>query len=377
MTVNSIYSLVNDLRDMGVGGNTLKVIDTTTFMSFGNSVLSSSADKDLFYNKLIDRIGYTYIKSKAIKSKLFDFLEITPVDFGAYLQKIQVNKIARAEEQTRYRYVDPFTVKTSDDTDFSQKLFKARASFNINKLYWDTQLNTSFESESKFASFVNLITTDLLNGVELSKDELARSEISTMIASIVDTNNATQVRHLLTEYNTLVPTPLTSAAARRDLDFLKYMCSEMSLVENKMRDVSTLYNEEGAERWSDENDTKFLIHSEIASHIESYLQADTFHEEYLAKPNMTKKINYFQNQGNGSFEDTSKISITLDGGTTTTNVNNIIAVLYEKDKVGVMFDKFRMDSIYNPASECTNTFAKYDLGGYVDKSENGVVFLLD
>lgn len=377
MVVNSIYSLVNDLRDMGVGGNTLKVVDSRTFMSFGDSVLSSSTDKDLFYSKLIDRIGYTYIKSKAIKSKLFDFLEITPVDFGAYLQKIQTNKIARAEEQTRYRYIDPFTVKTSDDTDITQKLFKARASFNINKLYWDAQLNTAFENESKFASFVNLITTDLLNGVELSKDELARSEIATMIASIVNANNTTQVRHLLTEYNTLASTTLTSETARRDLDFLKYMCSEMSLVENKMRDVSTLYNEEGAERWSDENDTKFLIHSEIASHIESYLQADTFHDEYLAKPNITKKINYFQNQGNGTFDDTSKISITLDGGTTTTNVNNIIAVLYENDKVGVMFDKLRMDSIYNPASECTNTFAKYDLGGYVDTSENGVVFLLD
>ena len=377
MTVNSIYSLVNDLRDMGVGGNTLKVIDSSTFMSFGNNVLSSSTDKDLFYNKLIDRIGYTYIKSKAIKSKLFEFLEITPVEFGAYLQKIQTNKIARAEEQTRYRYVDPYTVKTSDDTDFTQLLFKARASYNINKLYWDSQLNTAFENESKFASFVNLITTDLLNGIELSKDELARSEIATMIASIAENGSTTQTRHLLTEYNTINGTTLTSAKARRDLDFLKYMCSEISLVETRMEDVSTLYNEEGAERWSNGDDTRFLIHSEIASDIDSYLQADTFHEEYLAKPNITKKINYFQNQGNGSFDDTSKISITLDGGTTTTNVNNIIAVLYEKDKVGVMFDKLRMDSIYNPASECTNTFAKYDLGGYVDKSENGVVFLLD
>ena len=377
MTVNSIYSLVNDLRDMGVGGNSLKVIDSSTFMSFGNNVLSSSTDKDLFYNKLIDRIGYTYIKSKAIKSKLFNFLEITPVDFGAYLQKIQVSKIARAEEQTRYRYVDPYTVKTTDDTDFTQKLFKARSSFNLNKLYWDAQLNTAFTNESAFASFVNLVTTDLLNGVELSKDELARSEIATMIASIVDTGHATQVRHLLTEYNTLAGTTLTSATARRDLEFLKYMCSEMALVESRIRDVSTLYNEEGDERWSEETETKFIIHSEIASHIDSYLQADTFHEEYLAKPNLTFKINYFQNQGNGSFDDTSKISITLDGGTTTTNVNNIIGVLYEKDKVGVMFDKFRMDSIYNPASECTNTFAKYDLGGYVDKSENGVVFALD
>ena len=377
MVVNSIYSLVNDLRDMGVGGNTLKVVDSRTFMSFGDSVLSSSTDKDLFYDKLIDRIGYTYIKSKAIKSKLFDFLEITPVEFGAYLQKIQVNKIARAEEQTRYRYVDPFTVKTSDDTNFSQKLFKARASFNINKVYWDEQLQTAFTSESAFASFVNLITTDLLNGVELSKDELARSVIATMIASIVATNKNTQVRKLLTEYNTLAGTTLTSATARRDLDFLKYMCSEMALVENKIHDVSTLYNEEGAERWSKEGETKFIIHSEIASHIDSYLQADTFHEEYLAKPNMTMKINYFQNQGNGSYDDTSKISITLDDGTTPTNVNNIIGVLYEKDKAGTMFDKFRMDSIYNPASECTNTFAKYDLGGYVDKSENGVVFLLD
>lgn len=377
MTVNSIYSLVNDLRDMGVGGNTLKVIDSSTFMSFGNSVLSSSTDKDLFYSKLIDRIGYTYIKSKAIKSKLFEFLEVTPVEFGAYLQKVQTKTIARAEEQTRYRYVDPFTVKTSDTTDFEQKLFKARGSYNLNKLYWDTQLNTAFENESAFASFVNLITTDLLNGIELSKDELARSEISTMIANIVNTAKATQVRHLLTEYNTINGTTLTADKARRDLEFLKYMCSEMSLVETRMKDVSTLYNEDGAERWSNSEDTKFLIHSEIASDIDSYLQADTFHEEYLAKPSMTKKINYFQNQGSGSFDDTSKISITLDGGTTTTNVNNIIAVLYEKDKVGVMFDKLRMDSIYNPASECTNTFAKYDLGGYVDKSENGVVFLLD
>ena len=377
MAVNSIYSLANDLRDMGVGGNTLKVIDSSTFMSFGNNVLSSSTNKDLFYNKLIDRIGYTYIKAKAIKSKLFEFLEITPVEFGAYLQKIQTNKIARAEEQTRYRYVDPYTVKTSDDTDFTQLLFKARASYNINKLYWDRQLDTAFTSESAFASFVNLITTDLLNGIELSKNELARSEIATMIASIAENGSTTQTRHLLTEYNTINGTTLTSAKARRDLDFLKYMCSEISLVETRMEDVSTLYNEEGAERWSNGDDTRFLIHSEIASDIDSYLQADTFHEEYLAKPNITKKINYFQNQGNGSFDDTSKISITLDGGTTTTNVNNIIAVLYEKDKVGVMFDKLRMDSIYNPASECTNTFAKYDLGGYVDKSENGVVFLLD
>ena len=377
MTVNSIYSLVNDLRDMGVGGQSIEVVDTSSFVSFGNAVLSSSADKDLFYNKLIDRIGYTYIKSKAIKSKLFKFLEITPVDFGAYLQKIQVDKIARAEEQTRYRYIDPYSVKTSDTTDFAQKLFKARGSFNINKLYWDEQLNTAFTNESAFGAFVNLITTDLLNGVELSKDELARSEIATMIANICENGNSAQERHLLTEYNTLNSTTLTADSARRDLEFLKYMCSEMALVETRMKDVSTLYNEEGAERWSDGNDTKFLIHSEIASDIDSYLQADTFHDEYLAKPTMTNKINYFQNQGSGSFADTSTISITLDNGTTTTTVNNIIAVLYEKDKVGVMFDKFRMDSLYNPASECTNTFAKYDLGGYVDASENGVVFLLD
>lgn len=377
MTVNSIYSLVNDLRDMGVGGNALKVVDTSTFMSFGNAVLSSSTDKDLFYNKLIDRIGYTYIKAKAIKSKLFEFLEVTPVEFGAYLQKVQTKTIARAEEQTRYRYVDPFTIKTSDTTDFEQKLFKSRGSYNLNKVYWDTQLNTAFTTESAFASFVNLVTTDLLNGVELSKDDLARAEISTMIANIVNTAKVTQVRHLLTEYNTINGTTLTADKARRDLEFLKYMCSEISLVETRMEDVSTLYNEEGAERWSNGNDTRFLIHSEIASDIDSYLQADTFHEEYLAKPNITKKINYFQDQGSGSFDDTSKISITLDGGTTTTNVNNIIAVLYEKDKVGVMFDKFRMDSIYNVASECTNMFAKYDLGGYADESENGVVFLLD
>lgn len=377
MTVNSIYSLVNDLRDMGVGGNSISVVDTSTFMSFGNAVLSSSSDKDLFYSTLVDRIGYTYLKAKAIKSKLFDFLSITPVEFGAYLQKVQTKTIARAEEQTRYRYVDPFTVKTSDNTDFTQKLFKARGSYNLNKLYWDTQLNTAFTNESAFASFVNLIATDLLNGVELSKDELARSEIATMIANIVANGKTTQVRHLLTEYNTLNSTNLTADTARRDLEFLKYMCSEMSLVETRMKDVSTLYNEEGAERWSDGSDTKFLIHSEIASDIDSYLQADTFHEEYLAKPSMTKKINYFQNQGTGSFTDTSTISITLDGGNTTTSVADIIAVLYEKDKVGVMFDKFRMDSIYNPASECTNTFAKYDLGGYVDESENGVVFLLD
>ena len=67
----------------------------------------------------------------------------------------------------------------------------------------EDQLETAFRSPGELGSFLSLITTNLSNRLELSRDAIARGLVANLIASLVSENKSGRVVHLLTEYNTL------------------------------------------------------------------------------------------------------------------------------------------------------------------------------
>ena len=58
MTVNQIYALINTINADSIKGE-INVVDASSFVNFGNLVLTSSENKEKFYNTLVDRIGKT------------------------------------------------------------------------------------------------------------------------------------------------------------------------------------------------------------------------------------------------------------------------------------------------------------------------------
>ena len=74
MTVEQIYALVNEVNSEAFGSNALAVVDTSSLISLGNTVLSSSTNTEVFLNTLAQRIGRTILRFRDYRNKLGDMV---------------------------------------------------------------------------------------------------------------------------------------------------------------------------------------------------------------------------------------------------------------------------------------------------------------
>ena len=104
MTTEQIYTVVNGAAAQALGTGAIAAVDTASFVSLGNSVLSSSVNTEAFLNTLAQRIGRTIISYREYKNKFRDMV-LNDFEYGAILQKIKV-AMPSAEEDESYGLTD-------------------------------------------------------------------------------------------------------------------------------------------------------------------------------------------------------------------------------------------------------------------------------
>ena len=372
--VNQIYNFLNETTKEMIGGSPVTVKDTSSLVSLGNIILSSDTSTEQFYSKLVDKIGMTYVKYRELtRDGLSDILR-TPMDFGIILQKVNTSEIARAVENGSWtNQKNPFA-NEKDTTKITSTLFSKIATWELDKIIYDYQLKTAFKSATEMGAFIQLVFSDMYNGMELALRDCANLCVATSIGDCLASSKNSVKRNLLAEYNTLTSESLTVASCMRSLNFLKYASREINLVVKRMHDVSTLFNSKGYERFTSDNELNIRMLADFSTACSSYLEADTFHKELVALPHY-KEVSYWQGLGeSGSFNDVSTIKVT--NGTINVEQTGVLAFISDKERHGVMIDKIRTKTMYNPASELTNYFHKADIGMYMDNSEQGVVFYI-
>lgn len=380
-TINQIYQIVNDSAAAAIGSAVITAVDTGTFVSLGEEILSSTTNKEGFYNALVDRIGRTVIairnyepRDRAVKRD--------EMEWGLVYQKISY-KLKDATTNPSWEYAtqaDPFDIEVS--TDAVQKLFSRMGTWSYEDSIPDYQLFTAFTSAEKMGAFIAGIYTNIANSMALAEENTANLAVSTYMAGALIQGKPTQKRNLLAEYNATVTTPLTVAQALTSTDFLKFATREINIVVGNMKRMSVLYNAEDIPRHTPEDRMVVEVLGQFASAAGSYLQADTFHDELVALPNY-EEVAYWQGAGTSfGFNDVSTINITnaalategnADG---TINQSGIVAFIHDYDAVASIIYRRRSHSIYNPRAERFNIFEKADKGYAVDLSENGVVFYM-
>lgn len=107
----------------------------------------------------------------------------------------------------------------------------------------------------------------------------------------------------------------------------------------------------------------------------SYLQSDTFHENYVALPN-AETIPYWQGSGKGyDFNSVSSINVKTSSGDSV-ECSGILAVMFDREALGVTNLDRRVTTQYNAKAEFFNNFYKFDAGYFNDLNENFVVFFV-
>ena len=375
-TVKQIYSIINDVSKQAFGESAINVVDSGSFVSLGDKVLSSSTDKELFTNTLVDRIGNTIFSVRQYEGKANGMVR-HPFEYGCILQKIYVDlpeakqnnawEIGKSDYTPTYAPVIKPTVK--------QKLFDKVATWELDVTIPDFMLRTAFTNETSMATFIDAIFVAMANMMEVALEQNANMIRANAIAHKLTSTKPCAKINLLKEYNTLTNANLTVASAMRDTAFLKWASMQIDLWTKRFSNMNSVFNEEGYRRHTPKSEIVLDVLQDFASAVNSFLQSDTYHNEVTALPRYNE-VAYWQGAGESfDFESVSSISVKLTDQLTV-NEKGIVAIAYDYEAMGVTIKERRSTTERNNKDEYSNYYEKANIGSFVDLSEQIIVFYL-
>lgn len=375
-TVNQIFNIVNDTAKQTFGESAITVVDTSTLVALGDEVLKSDENTENFTNTLVDRIGKTIFSIREYTTDNADGMVREPFEYGCILQKIYVD-LPDAKENNSWnigkeKYTPTFAPVIKPKLE--QKLFSKQATWEIDVTIPDFMFRTAFTSPTEMAVLIDAIFTAMDNMMQIALENNKNLTRANFIASKLHSNKPCGAINLLHLYNTLTNQSLTVDDCLRDLGFLKWSTQQINLWAKRLSKMSTLFNEDGYKRFTPQSDLIVNVLQDYDSAINSYLQSDTYHNEMTKIVSNYSTVPYWQGSGlNYTFEDTSKIIVKIDEETTVTETG-ILAVVYDRDAMGVTITERRGTTQRNNKDEYTDYFNKATYGYFNDLSENGIVF---
>jgi len=368
---NEAYAIVNEIHKMATGKDDVAVVDTASFVDFGNNVLSSSDATETFLNTYLLRVATTYDTFRNYDSKLKDLM-LSGSEWGAIVQKIDAEVPDFVSDETFEiedgQSVDQYIVRKPVGR---QKLVIKRTTYSNFITTAKKLLKGAFLSESAFVAWARMVAGKMRNKIEFATENLARLAIANYIANAADN----QIVHLLTDYNTESGGSITAAEALLDEKFLAYAAGTMELVSKRLRNLSVSYNAEEAERHTPAGEQRFLVYDLFQSRLQHVVQYQAYHKELVSLGEFIE-VPYWQGESN---RDT--IIVTVDdgeGGTDDVTISGIMGFIFDKYALGAhRSEEETLTTPINARGRYYNTFHFAEQLWFNDLSENGVVFLLD
>ena len=379
MKIKQVYALVNDATKEVLGEQALIKEDLSDVVSVGEQIANMNL-YDKYVGALVNRIARSIFVDRRYAGRAPSVL-MDSWEFGSIVQKAHM-KTPEAEENETWELVDGATYEENQfyKPSVSVKLWNQKTTFEVPISIAEEQLKQSFLGAEEMARFVAMIYQVVENSLTLKVDALIMRTINNFIGATIDDAGATRNIHLLTEYNTIYGTSLTSANCLYHKDFLRYCAFRIKQVATRMSVFSTLFNIGGTEKFTPREDLRIILHETIDAGVSAFLQSDTFHDELVKLP-QADVVPFWQGSGTSfALADTTAINVSvLDDSGTKQDVSEdyIIACMFDRNALGVTAMKKRVTSKYNAKAEFYNYWYKEDAGYFNDYNENFVVFLAD
>ena len=379
MKITQVHALVNDATKEVLGEQALIKEDLSDVVSVGEQIANMNL-YDKYVGALVNRIARSIFVDRRYAGRAPSVL-MDSWEFGSIVQKAHM-KTPEAEENETWELVDGATYEENQfyKPSVSVKLWNQKTTFEVPISIAEEQLKQSFLGAEEMARFVAMIYQVVENSLTLKVDALIMRTINNFIGATIDDAGATRNIHLLTEYNTIYGTSLTSANCLYHKDFLRYCAFRIKQVATRMSVFSTLFNIGGTEKFTPREDLRIILHETIDAGVSAFLQSDTFHDELVKLP-QADVVPFWQGSGTSfALADTTAINVSvLDDSGTKQDVSEdyIIACMFDRNALGVTAMKKRVTSKYNAKAEFYNYWYKEDAGYFNDYNENFVVFLAD
>lgn len=390
MQVKQIYDIVNTVTEEVLGDSAVVNEDLSNIVEIGESFANLSASAyENYVRTLMDRIGRVVFVNRpyagSAPSVLMDSWE-----YGSILEKIQA-EMPEAQENESWNLQDGYVYEqdTFRKPNVSAKFFNSKTTFETQMSFADRQCRSAFDSISQLNAFFSMIDTAIYNGQTVKTDALVMRTINNAIANTInaefasgsgyDSSSGVRAVNLLYLYNQAHSgaTLANLEAAMSTPEFIRFAAYTMSLYQDRMRKLSTLFNIGGKARFTPADRLHFIMLNDFAKAADIYNQSDTFHEQFTRLPN-AETVPYWQGSGlTYDIDDVSSINVTVNkegGSTANISATGIIGVMFDRDALGVCNMDRRVTTHYNARAEFFNNWYKVDAQYFNDFNENVVVF---
>lgn len=390
MSFEQAAAILTSLAAQATGSAPLAVQSLPDYISVGQSILLTGYDPlNIGISQMVSRTIFAYRPFTGALTSL----DRDSNEWGAITRK--VNAIQQAiEDDDSYALVDG---------PYSPNMFSVRkpklwqANFYGYDVWEDhvsvtrQQLKNAVTNPAEMGRLIDLILGTKANEMEISRETFRRATISNLIAATYALGNTYQIRHLLTEYNAATGLSLTAQTVKQPANyaaFFRWAYAQIAKVSDMLRNPSSLYHlnpSVGAIlRHTPKADQRLYIYSGALHDIDAQVLATTFNQDEVNKqlPGVTEAVDFFQSAQSPDAINIIPAYIDASGQQVSTataqNVENIFALLCDKDAMGVNFyDQSVEVSPYEAKGQFYNYWYHDAHRYYNDNTENAVLFLLD
>ena len=387
MKVEQIYGIVNSITSEILGETGIINEDLTNIVDIGKELENLDQGYDNFVRQLPDRIGKVIFVDRVYSGRAPSVL-MDGFEYGAIVEKISTT-LPEATENETWELEDgqSYDPNVFYKSNIEIKFFRNKVTFEIPISIADRQVKTAFTGPTEMNAFISMLYNAVRNSMTVKMDSLVARTINNFIGETLNNDipggsysNTTTNRavNLLKLYNDSVTEDdqLTAAEAIKDGKFIRFATYYMANYMDRLKLLNSLFNVGGKARFTPDEKLHIIMLSEFKNAADIYLQSDTFHDEYTKLPN-AESVAYWQAPGqNYGFENTSKIDVKISSDGTEVEASGILAVMFDRDALGVSNLDRRVTSNYNPKAEFTNTWNKFDCGYFNDMNEQFVVFFV-
>lgn len=381
MKVEQIFNLCNQISREVLGKADLMQADLSNVVAYGEEIIGANA-LDNYVKSLIDHIGKMVFVDRVYAGSAPSVL-MDGWEFASVLEKVTMSKLPEAQANASWNLQNGQRYETDIFTapEVSAKFYNGMSTFEIPMSFAEKQAKSAFSSAQQLNAFFSMIQTAIENSMTIKTDQLIMDTINSMTAETLVDYNAegnysgagnTRAINLLKLYNDRFGEQLTTDKCISDGGFIKWASFMIGLYSGRMTKLSTLFNIGGMERFTTADRLHLVMLDEFSKAADVYLQSDTYHEQYTALPN-AETVPFWQGSGTAyDFASTSAINVKTNGHEV--EADGILAVMFDREALGVSNLDKRVTSQYNARGEFYNNWYKFDAGYFNDLNENFVVF---
>ena len=392
MKIEQVYSLVNASTKEILGETDLVKQDLSNIVDIGVSIVGSG-NVDNYVKSLVDHIGKVIFVNRPYAGSVPNVL-MDKWEFGSVLEKISAD-LPEAVENKSWELSNgvDYSPNVFYKPTVSAKFYNSKITFEVDMSFTEKQVKESFNNAEQLNAFVSMLYNAVERSMTVKIDSLVMSTINNAIAQVVNhampdvsdgnysqATSTPQAINLLKTYNDTFTKTLTQTNCLADPDFLKWCCITLSTYAKRMSRMSTLFNVGGKPRFTPTEDLNIIMLQDFYANMRVNLLSDTKNKEDLLLPTDITTIPYWQGSGNDySSAKVAKINVAIKTGDSTTKdieMGGIMAVMFDRNALGVCNEDRRVTTNYNPKAEFYNNFYKFDCSYFNDLDENFIVFFI-